>query len=44
MLRRGMVITLAGYELEMGRGAMYLGWAGWGAERAHGIFLTFPLF
>ena len=44
MLQRGMALNLAGHSWEVGGGAMSSGWAGWVAERAHGICKPFPLF
>ena len=37
MVRRSMTLTLAVYKWNMGWGEMSLGWAGWGAERDHGL-------
>ena len=37
-------LTFAGDKWEMGWGTMYLGWAGWLAESAHGICTHFPFF
>ena len=42
--RRSVDLTLALDKWEMVWGAMSWGWAGWGAERAHGICAPFPLF
>ena len=39
-----MDITLAVDKRDMGWVSMYLGWAGWGAERANGLCAPFPLF
>ena len=36
-----MKLILAGDKWDMGWGAMSLGWARWGAERAHGLCMTF---
>ena len=44
MTQRNVKITLSGDTWNMGWGIMYLGWAGWGAERSHGICAHFPLF
>ena len=44
MVRRDVEITLVVDKWEMGWGDMPLGWAGWGAERAHGLFTPLPLF
>ena len=39
----GVELTLAVDKWYMGWVAMSLGWAGWVAERAHGICASFPL-
>ena len=44
MARRGMKLTLEVDKWEMGWDAMYLRWAYWGAEHAHGLCALFPLF
>ena len=44
MAWRGVEITLAVDNWDIVCGAMSWGWAGWGAERAHGICAPFPLF
>ena len=44
MARRGVELTLAVDKWDMVWGAMSWGWAGWGAERAHGICAPFHLF
>ena len=44
MARHDGKVTLAGDKWDMGWGAMSLGWAGWGVERAHGICMPSPLF
>ena len=40
--RNGAALTLAGYNWEVGRGAMLRWWAGWVAERA-GVRCDFTL-
>ena len=42
MARRGVEVTSAEDKWEVGGGMMSLGWAGWGAECAHGL-CAFPL-
>ena len=44
IVRRGVELTLAVDKWDMGWVAMSLGWASWGAESAHSICATFPLF
>ena len=41
---RGMELNLAVDNWEMGWGAIYLGWTGWGADLSHGICMNLPLF
>ena len=41
--RNGLALTLAGYNWEVGRGAMSQWWAGWVEERTYGR-CDFPLF
>ena len=43
MARRDVELTLAGDTWEVGCGAMYMVWEGWGAGRAHGLCAPFPL-
>ena len=44
MAQCGVEFTLAVDKWEMGRVEMSMGWEGWGAERAHGIYAPLPLF
>ena len=43
MAQCGVEITLEVDKWEVGWGDISLGWEGWGAERANGIFAPFPL-
>ena len=43
MARGGVELTLAVDKWEMEWGGVSLGWVGWGAEHACGIFSPFPL-
>ena len=44
MAQRSVELTLAVDKWDMGWGDMSLGWAGWGAEHAHGLCLLLPFF